>query len=235
MKDELIAPLDKEQLKQLAQQLRCPDGEKGKTIGNLLDSSNKEMILESILTLEIHDKNRILELGHGNCSHLSDIMNQANQLKYFGMEISQVMQQEATRINYKYIKGKVALFNLYNGHDIPYVLNFFDKIITVNTIYFWENPLDFLNEIHRVLKPNGIFVLTFAKSSFMKNLPFVSKTDVFRLYDNSKLELLVSKTNFKLENIKNKTERVKSKTGEWIDREYSIAVLRKKEIKTNLG
>tara|TARA_B100000809_G_scaffold257223_1_gene298427 strand:+ start:7427 stop:8134 length:708 start_codon:yes stop_codon:yes gene_type:complete len=234
MKEQLIEPLDKEQLNELAQQLRCPDGKKGKSIGDLLNNSNKEMIEESIITLDIHDKNRILELGHGNCSHLSEIMKQANKLKYFGMEISQVMQQEATRINYKYIKKKVALFYLYNGNEIPYVLNFFDKIITVNTIYFWENPLGLLNEIYRVLKPNGIFVLTFATSSFMKKLPFVSETNVFRLYDISKLEILVSKTNFKLENIKNKTERVKDKTEGWVDREYSIAVLRKKEKKINL-
>ena len=228
MKEEIKEPFDIKQLDELAQQLRCPDGKQGVAIGKSLEDTNKRMILESIKSLEIKNKNRVLELGHGNASHLPEILKRANEVKYFGMEISKVMQQESSRINAKYIKKKLASFQMYDGQNVPYVLNFFDRIITVNTIYFWKNPTSFLNEIHRVLKPNGIFVVSFAISSFMKNLPFVSQTNVFNLYNNSTLEHLVANTQFELSDIKNKTERVKSKTGEWVDREYIIAVLHKK-------
>jgi SAM-dependent methyltransferase len=230
MKKEIKEPLDKEELNQLAQQLRCPNGEQGITVGELLDDTNKRMILESIKSLEIKNKHRILELGYGNGSHLPEILKQANNVKYFGMEISKVMQQQAAKINAKYVKKLMASFQMYDGQNVPYVLNFFDRILTVNTIYFWNNPTSFLNEIHRVLKPNGIFVVSFAKRSFMKKLPFVSQTNVFNLYDNSTLEHLVANTQFELLDIKDKKESVKSKTGDWVDREYTIAVLRKKQI-----
>ncbi|QXP65036.1 class I SAM-dependent methyltransferase [Polaribacter sp. HaHaR_3_91] len=227
MKEELIESVDKEELNQLAQQLRCPKGEKGIFIGELLSDTNKGMVLESVKLLDVQDKDRVLELGHGNASHLPDVLKQASELKYFGMEISEIMQQQAVKINAKYIKKRVALFLLYNGLNIPYVVNFFHKIITVNTIYFWTNPIDFLTEIHRVLKSNGVFVVSFANSSFMKQLPFVANTNVFSLYDHETFINLIAETDFKLVKIKNKTETVKSKTGEWVSREYSIAVLRK--------
>lgn len=169
MKEDIKELLDQEQLNQLAQQLRCPYDEEGITVGKLLDDTNKGMILESIKSLDIQNKHRILELGYGNASHLPEILKQACDVKYFGMEISDVMQQQAVTINAKYVKKMMASFQIYDGQKVPYVLNFFDRIITVNTIYFWENPSALLNDIYRVLKPNGIFVVSFAKSSFMKN------------------------------------------------------------------
>ncbi|MEE9363835.1 MAG: class I SAM-dependent methyltransferase [Cellulophaga sp.] len=227
MNKKISEPQDKEKLIAIAQQLRCPSGEEGIVIGELLNDSNHSMIKESISSLQVFDKSRVLELGHGNCAHLSDILKQAFQVRYFGMEISETMKQEAERINYKYMNKRQALFQLYNGNEIPYVLNFFDRIVTVNTIYFWENPVAFLQELYRVLKPNGICVLTYAKSTCMEKLPFVNNNEIFILYDDEKLKQLVQKTNFELRDIENKTERVKSKLGEWVNREYSVVVLGK--------
>lgn len=227
MRENLMTSVDNDKLYQIAKQLRCPEGENGILMGEMLSESNDGMIRKSITSLELSDRNRILELGHGSCSHLSFLMKEASDIKYFGMEISSTMVEEAERINSKYIKKDVALFQLYDGFKVPYVHNFFDKILTVNTIYFWEQPIAYLNEIYRLLKPNGIFVLAFAKGNFMENLPFVSGTDIFSLYENSQFKELLAKTNFELKDIKDQKERVKSKTGEWVDREYSIAVLTK--------
>ena len=226
-KEKKVATLNVEDLREIASQLSCPSGNKGKEIGELLHTSNQGMIKESILKLELTDKKRILELGHGNCSHLPDLLKEGSQLRYFGMEISEVMQKEAQRINASYVERGQALFSLYDGQKIPYVLNFFDNVFSVNTIYFWNNPVALLKEIYRVLKPNGKFVLTFANSSCMEKLPFVTQTDFFELYDSQKITDLVDKTDFVLMTITSKKEKVKSKTGDWVDRDYSIVVLTK--------
>lgn len=229
MDKEYIEPqLNIEQLNQIARQLRCPSGEEGLEMGELLNETNIGMIKESIHSLQLSNKNRVLELGHGNCTHLSDILKQAPQLRYFGMEISEIMKQEAERINHQYMQNRQALFQLYNGAEIPYVLNFFDRVLTVNTIYFWENPVAVLKEIYRVLKPGGICIIAYANRTFMKELSFVVHTNIFDLYDNQRLKLLVQQTDFELKSIKDKTEKVKSKSGEWVEREYSIAILNKK-------
>ena len=60
----------------------------------------------------------------------------------------------------------------------------------------------------------------------MKGLPFVK--DKFTLYDKKKIvELLIGTSLFLVEFI-DKIENVKSKTGEWVDRQFIVAKLTKK-------
>ncbi|MCV6628865.1 MAG: class I SAM-dependent methyltransferase [Flavobacteriaceae bacterium] len=219
--------LEKENLREIAHQLRCPKGEEGIKMGDLLSESNKGMIYESIQNIPIKSKNRILELGHGNGAHVGYILKRASQLGFFGLEISDTMIKEAKRINFHHIKNRKAVFLPYNGIDIPYAQGFFHQLLCVNTIYFWDKPLRNLHEIYRVLKPEGHCILCFAKEGFMKELPFVHSTNTFELYSNDKLIALLKQTDFTVVRMIDKSESIKSKTGIWVERDYTIAILRK--------
>lgn len=219
--------LESKNLNSVAKQFRCPEGNEGIVIDELLNENHDKMIRQSIQSLELEEKNRVLELGHGSCKHLPYLMEQASNIKYFGMEISELMKDEAVKINSKYIKKNDALFQLYDGYKIPYVHNIFDRILAVNTIYFSENPVQFLNEMFRVLKPGGVFVLTFANSTFIDKLSSVD-SDVFILYDEYKIKKLIGETRFESFDIKERFERKKTMQGEWIDKSYSVVTLRKK-------
>ncbi len=218
--------MNKVELDQLAQQLMCPNGEVGVNLGKQMSDSNKGMIMNSIIALHLQNNNKVLEIGHGNCEHLNDIMQTAKGIKYFGFELSKTMVNEAIRINHEYVKNNKALFQSYDGNKISYVVNFFDRILTVNTIYFWKKPSIFLEEMYRVLKPEGIFTLTFVDKEFMKNLPFTNS--VFSLFDKDVVKHLVISAGFKVVNIENKSEYVESKTGEMVHRKYSIFIFKKK-------
>jgi len=211
--------------KRLSQQLQCPTGEEGRELAHSMFESNKGMILDSLSSLKIKKKNRILELGPGNGAHLPLLFGRASGLKYFGLEISKDMEDEARRINEGFIADNRALFAHYDGESIPYVHNFFDRILTVNTIYFWERPVTFLNELHRVLKPGGICVVTFVEGNFMKELTFVDTS--FKLFDIPTFVKLISETPFKNVDVQTRFERVPSKSGEIVYREYLVATLKK--------
>ena len=81
----------------------------------------------------------------------------------------------------------IAVF-VYDGQNIPFGEQSFDKIFTVNTLYFWKEPNTFLEEIYRVLRNNGTFVLTFGHKDFMSNLPFTQYG--FQLYHTEDVEKL---------------------------------------------
>ncbi|AZA80034.1 class I SAM-dependent methyltransferase [Chryseobacterium sp. G0186] len=216
--------MEKEELKILAQNLANPQGEKGIEIGEMMNATNISMTLESIRTLLIEDNEHILEIGPGNAGHLKSVLNLAQNLKYTGIDISETMQNEAKKLN-KDFKDK-ADFILYEGKKLPFKDQSFDKIVTVNTVYFWEDPVDFLNEIYRVLKDSGTFVLTFGQRDFMEKLPFTAYD--FTLYNNSEMEELVSKSHFKRMKTSEKEEEIKSKTGnETIQRIYTILTIKK--------
>lgn len=211
-------------LKILAQNLANPQGEKGVEIGEMMNATNIGMTLESIKTLLIEDAEHILEIGHGNAGHLKSILNKAKDLTYTGIDISETMRKEAKNLN-KEFKDQ-ADFILYEGRKLPFEDEVFDKIFTVNTVYFWENPVEFLNDVYRVLKNTGTFVLTFAQRDFMEKLPFTKFN--FKLYNNDEMEELISESRFKRMKISEKEEEIKSKTGdELIKRNYTVLTIKK--------
>lgn len=217
--------MKQEELQAIASQLKHPSGEKGIEMGNMMNETNINMTHHSIQNLHITVGNTILELGHGNAGHVAFIFEQAENIKYYGLEMSELMFQEARQINRNFVSQKQAFFSIYDGDTIPFQEGSFDKIFTVNTIYFWQEPEKLLSEIYRVLKPKGILCITFAEESFMKQLPFTQFE--FELYSTEKAEELIAKSEFKIINKETLTEKVKSKTGELVDRAFTTLVLEK--------
>lgn len=210
---------------ELSSQLACPKGETGKAVGDLTYQTNKTMINKAMDNLELEKRHRILELGHGNALHVKTLLRQAEELKYYGLEISEIMHNEA-QINLRSeIKNRKAGLEMYDGKTIPFVHRFFHRVFTVNTLYFWEDPVQFLNEIYRVLLPGGKLVIGFVDGDFMKKLPFVK--DEFYLYNKKKFSYLVSRTQFELEQLQPHREFVTSKTGDAVERLYYVAKLAK--------
>lgn len=216
--------MDQEKLKILAQNLANPEGEKGIEIGEMMNATNIGMTLESIKALLIEDSEHILEIGHGNAGHVKSILNRAQNIKYTGIDISATMHSEAKRLNEAF--RDQADFVLYDGEKLPFEDNTFDKIFTVNTVYFWKQPVDYLNEVYRVLKKTGIFILTFAQKDFMEKLPFTQFD--FTLYNTDEMEETVSGSYFSRMTVSERGEEVKSKTGdETITRNYTILTIKK--------
>jgi len=217
--------MKQEELQAIASQLKHPSGEKGIEMANMMNETNINMTKHSIQNLNISNENRILELGHGNAGHAEFLFEQAEKLKYYGLEMSELMFQEARQINRNFVSQKQAFFSIYDGNTIPFEDGSFDKIFTVNTIYFWQKPEELLSEIYRVLKSNGTFCLTFAEEDFMKTLPFTQYE--FELYSTQKAQELIKKSEFKIVYTETQTEKVKSKTGELVDRAFTTIVLEK--------
>lgn len=217
--------LTKKELKELESQLGCPTGEKGKEVAKNMNESNIDMTLASLDALKLRDENTVLEIGHGNCGHLNQVLKQAENINYFGLEISETMLNEAKRINATVLTKNNVTFQVYDGENLPFKNNTFDKIFTVNTLYFWQQPIKMLNEIGRVLKIDGVFALTFAQKEFMKTIPFVKNK--FNLFDTVGLKKIISKSNFSLEKIIDHKKWVKSKDGKLVNRHYSVVVLKK--------
>lgn len=212
-----------QELEQLAAQLRQPNGATGIDVANMMNENNRGMTHHSICRLGLEDGHRILELGHGNGGHIGYLMNQAEALKYTGLEMSELMMAEARRINQKWIENGQAAFYLYDGAQSPFGNNSFDRIFTVNTIYFWKDPAALLFEVYRVTAEEGRFNITFAQKAFMQTLPFVQFG--FELYDTPKVEKLIAKTSWKIKDAASETETVRTKTGEMVEREFTTLTL----------
>lgn len=215
----MTTKLNDVELKELATQLQHPNGENGIMIGHNMNENNIKMTESSILKLDLKQNEQILELGHGNCGHLNYVLKQATNLGYIGLEISELMQKEAIKKNNQLLSSDIR-FELFDGKTIPFYEKRFDKIFTVNTIYFWEDGSDFLREIYRVLKSKGKFTLTFSTKDFMQTLPFTRFG--FNLYSEKEVVDLLKLNLFKIESITKLDEDTISKTGESVSRKSII-------------
>lgn len=208
----------------IAGQLSCPEGEQGLETAGMMHKNNFGMTMASIDALDLENGDAVLELGPASCGHLGELLSRAENLSYRGLEISETMQREATEKQAAFVSSGQAEFLLYDGAKIPFEAEAFDKVMTVNTLYFWEKPDLLIREIYRVLKPGGAFALTFADKTFMQKLPFVKYR--FRLYDREDVLALTKDLDWSVEFI-GKTEQVESNAGQFVERDFSVAVIRK--------
>jgi len=216
---------NEQELSELAAQLRQPHGEKGIEVASMMNETNKKMTRHAIDLLKIGPRENVLELGHGNCGHLSYLLHQQKDSTYYGLEMAELMTKEAQRINRDFIDCGRASFHLYDGVNIPFSTDYFDKIFTVNTIYFWTEPTALFVELYRVTKPNGIVNITFAQRDFMEKLPFTPFG--FELYDTNKVISLAEQSAFKISDVQSLHEQIKSKTGDLVTREFTTVTLSK--------
>ncbi|WP_443945221.1 class I SAM-dependent methyltransferase [Pedobacter sp. AW1-32] len=210
----------------IAKQLCCPEGEHGIKTGEMMNVNNIGMTHSAIDDLNLQNGEKVLEIGHGNAGHLAALFQKSPGVTFFGIDISETIVDEAKKINQQFTAMGKAQFICSNGTNIPYQDAFFDKIFTVNTIYFWPDPVSYLKEINRVLKPSGSMSICFADKSFMETLPFTPYG--FKLYDVKELQPILEKSGFIISHITEKTEQIKSNAGFDVERKYFVVSLSKK-------
>ena len=170
-----------EQAKALASQLKCPMGDTGQELAHSLNLGNLHMIVSALNALGIEEDDRILEVGPGNGGLLNYVLSLAENLNYAGVEISPLMYEQARAANNVFIAEGLAEYALYDGVNLPYEDGIFTKVLSVNTVYFWDEPVQLLAEICRVLAPGGRLCLSFCEKDFMETLPFAEQG--FKLFD----------------------------------------------------
>jgi len=144
----------------LAGQPGHPKGIVGYVLGEQMVRQHRPETLWTISLLNIQTNDQILELGFGAGRAIELVAAQALHGKVSGIDISQAMVRAASRRNVRAIKaGRVTLH-----HGDLTILDFpdsqFDKVFSIQTIYFWPDLQHALAEIFRVLKPGGTVVLT---------------------------------------------------------------------------
>ena len=72
--------------------------------------------------------------------------------------------------------------------------DFFESIVTLNTVYFWENVEKQLAELKRVLRKRGQLIIGYRPKSSMEKLPFTH--EVFKHYDSAELRSIIEQNGF---------------------------------------
>ena len=142
-----------------ASQLGKPEGDVGLAIAAWMNGYNRPFIAASYRALALAAGNRILEIGFGNGHDVADLLGHAEAIDYVGLDVSPTMVAEATRFNHDAVAGGKARFHLGRADAMPFAPASFDRVIAINVIYFWPDPVPPLAAIRRVLRPGGLCVI----------------------------------------------------------------------------
>lgn len=189
----------------ISRQLRRPAGLYGYFVGRLMSLGNKEFYETAFQYIEDNKAESLLEIGFGNGSHFPKLFRLLPLVKITGIDISTVMLKTATRSNSSYIKSGRLDLQIADIKNIPLNDNHFDIVLTINTIYFWDDPHKSIEELYRVLKPNGILLLGMnSKQELIKNR---YRDDIFTFWETEDVKMLLEKYGFR--NLKHHYKKLK--------------------------
>ena len=218
-----MSQFTEEQLRAIEQQLRCPSGDMGIEIGQRMNNTNKAMIDNTIELLQLQAEETVLELGHGNGQHIHQLLEKATPIHYHGLDISNTMHEQAQHINQSLMEEHALKFQLYDGVKLPFEDNTFDKIMTVNTIYFWSEPAQLMQELGRVLKPQGRAIITFAHKSYMEAAATVG--ELFTIVDKDDIQRLVEPTTLEVVEFVAAYDHTVNTLKQSVRRDFYLAIL----------
>ena len=176
----------------IAHQARQPSGRLGGIFAIYMNFGNNYLNKLAVQALDIQPDDHILEVGFGGGVALYKMLKNIHGGFVAGIDYSPDMVKRGKRKFQKSIaSGKMTLVEG-NVTSIPFDDASFDKVCTVNTIYFWPDPMAGLKEILRVLKPGGQLVVGVGAKDSMKKIRITRYG--FSLYSEQELRDLLTQS-----------------------------------------
>lgn len=146
-----------------------PTGLVGRLIGEQMVRQHVPDTTWTISLLDLKPENQVLELGFGAGKAIELVAAQATNGHVSGIDLSQEMVRAATRRNARAIKARQVTLCHGDLTTLPFADSQFDKVFSIQTLYFWPDPSRALSEIFRVLKPGGMLVVTLSTGTIDAN------------------------------------------------------------------
>lgn len=138
---------------------RKPEGEAGEQMLKRMNESHYRVTGWALGFWNLEERDRVLDIGCGGGATLHRLAEKIGSGHLTGIDYSPVSVESSRKLNAHEIEsGQMDVLEASVEH-LPFEDDQFDKIITVESFYFWPDPQENLKEVLRVLKPRGTFLL----------------------------------------------------------------------------
>lgn len=152
----------------ISNQFSKPTGIGGKLstfVMNVMNKKQYALIVNSIK--DTKDQEKVLDIGFGNGKLLNKV-SKNEKAEFYGIDISQDMLDSGLE---KYPELKLQLGDITKS---PFKDNYFNKIYTINTVYFWSDLDKGLSEVKRNLTDNGVFYNVFYSKKWLEGIKYTN-------------------------------------------------------------
>jgi SAM-dependent methyltransferase len=165
----------------MAAQMRKPRGWFGSVILRpMLNRMNTAVVESTLSRMALEPNFDVLEIGFGGGKALGLVRKRLAAGVVTGVDFSPEMVLGAERrFRHEIDEGRVRV-QLGDIAALPFASATFDRVFTINTIYFWPDTMRGFEEIRRVLKPGGLAVIALRSRENMERVSFTQYG--FRLF-----------------------------------------------------
>lgn len=136
-----------------------PQGTEGKIMLNRMNEDHFDVTTWALSFFSFCESDHVIDIGCGGGRTLNRMAKSIVSGHLTGVDYSSTSVEMSKETNEDYIKNGMMDIVEASVEKLPFDTASFDKIITVESFYFWPDPLDNLKEVRRVLKENGTFLL----------------------------------------------------------------------------
>ena len=180
----------------IAGQLRKPSGLFGRlVVTRVLNRSNAPMNALTLERLDLVPDDRVLEVGFGGGDMIARMALVITDGRIAGVDFSPDMTASCEKRFASLVRAGRVELRCAGVEALPYADETFTKACTVNTIYFWPDPLGALREIRRTLRAGGRLVVTFNPPATAGKLPYTRHG--FTLYEAEQVGTLLVDAGFR--------------------------------------
>ncbi len=120
--------------------------------GEAMEQEHLPIVLPVLDRMRLAPADNVLDIGCGTGWLARLIAEQVPEGRVVGLDISDEMIRRARR-NYDELEN--AIFVVGEAGEIPWDAQFFDKVVSVESAYYWPDPARAMREIFRVLRDAG--------------------------------------------------------------------------------
>lgn len=152
----------------LSRQLWRPSGAAGRVVARLMNRGNRSLNDQAIARLDVQPGDRVLDLGFGGGLTFAPLWERG--AKVVAVDHAEAMFAAAqARFADAVAAGRLELHEADVGR-LPLADGAVDRVLTVNTVYFWSDLGAAFGEVRRVLTPGGRLVVAIRDMTVMQRL-----------------------------------------------------------------
>ena len=144
--------------KKLFTNCACPEGRMGRAMLWFMNCCHAPLTNWGLKLVNVQDGWTMLDVGCGGGFTIRQLLKRSKDAQVYGIDISEESVIKARQVNAEVLDKQVYVTQG-SAEQLPYNDEMFDLVTAVETVYFWPNLPDCLQEVRRVLKPGGKFAI----------------------------------------------------------------------------
>lgn len=174
-----------------------PEGVMGRIVVAMMNRGHAGIAAWGFTHLSFRGDEDVLDCGCGGGANLAQLLRLLPKGRVTGLDYSPISVEKAREVNRVAIDAGRCTVVQGNVLELPFESSSFDAVTAFETVYFWPELVRCFAEIHRVLKPGGVFMITNEATGRTKSHEkWLKIVDGMSIYTGEELEALLIDAGF---------------------------------------